>query len=299
MGRVKIKGELVSFRNNENILLDGLLYEPAASKPLGIIVHVHGSYGNFYQNHFLRHMAKTYSKSHYAFLTFNLQAHDGFAEGYGAGEHFQYVGGAVSKYSTYLTDVDAAVTFASSISNRVILQGHSMGCDKVVAYMLKRRSTYDCILLSPSDSYRLQSDWLRRQLGISVEEQIAILKSSHKFESKDQLDWISYNSYGIYYTDLPHYLPVTSTTMLSILEGESFSIFNVAKPRNYFLETNAFVYLGGSDELIPGGVLQMKKFISAKFRNTKFMIIGDAEHMLENVSEQVSIEIVAWLDSLT
>ncbi|MBN4062512.1 hypothetical protein JYU20_04865, partial [Bacteroidales bacterium AH-315-I05] len=147
MTRINIKGELVSFRNPENYLLDGILYESLQSTK--IIIHIHGSYGNFYQNHFLRYMGKYYTEGGYNFLSFNLRSHDGFAEGYQNSEDFEYVGGAVSDYNTYFLDIEGAINFVKPFSEKIILQGHSMGCDKVVGYMLEKQETYDCILLSP------------------------------------------------------------------------------------------------------------------------------------------------------
>src|SRR5688572_30243851 len=130
MRRIKIKGELVSFRNPENYLLDGILYDVENSEKT--VIHIHGSYGNFYQNAFIRYLAKTYNESGYNFLSFNLRAHDGFAEGYQNVEDFEYVGGAVSEFNTYLLDIDGAVNFVGTFSKKIILQGHSMGCDRAI-----------------------------------------------------------------------------------------------------------------------------------------------------------------------
>jgi hypothetical protein len=297
MNRINIKGELVSFKNTENFIIDGILYE--SSNAINTIIHVHGSYGNFYQNQFLRHMAKYYTESGYNFLAFNLRAHDGFAEGYKNQDDFEYVGGAVSAYDTYIADIRGAVQFASQFSDKIILQGHSMGCDKVIGYMIRESELYDCILLSPSDSYALQSLWLKRQFNITVEEQVESLKMYLVREgNKNKIDWLPFNSYGLYYTHEEHFLPVSSQTLLSILTGESFWTFNIEHPRQYYLNSNCLVYLGGMDELQTRNHDAFLQFIGKRFKTMKSLFFESSEHMLDNVGDRVSREIVSWLNGI-
>ena len=78
--------ELITFKSSAGLHLDGLLFQKDNYRKT--IIHVHGSYGNFYQNHFLRLMARQYTDSGINFLSFNLAGHDGFGEGYRNAEDF-------------------------------------------------------------------------------------------------------------------------------------------------------------------------------------------------------------------
>src|SRR5262245_35994529 len=93
MERHKVVGELVSFKNSKEFHHDGILYQDASYRTT--IIHIHGSFGNFYQNEFLRVMAKVYMAAGINFLSFNLAGHDALAEGYRHEWDFEYVGGAV------------------------------------------------------------------------------------------------------------------------------------------------------------------------------------------------------------
>ncbi len=296
MNRVIVTGELVTFRNPENYLLDGILYESGNS--IYTIIHIHGSYGNFYQNPFLRHMAKAYTEAGYNFLSFNMRSHDGFAEGYQNTEDFEYVGAAVSDYNTFLLDIEGAIDFVSSFSKKIILQGHSMGCDKVVEYMLLKMQYYDCILLSPSDSYMLQSNWINRQHGISVEGQIKQLEDRINWKDNTDFDWLPIDAYGLYYTDDPHFLPISSKALLSILKGASFNIFNLENPRKYFINSNCLVYIGGSDELQTWNDANMFSFLQERFKMMTPLYIKEAEHMIEGYEKEVCDTITKWLNTL-
>jgi hypothetical protein len=79
MQRRRVLGELVTFKNSKKFHHDGILFYSGEHRPA--IVHVHGSYGNFYQNEFIRTMAEVYLAANINFLSFNLAAHDAVAEG--------------------------------------------------------------------------------------------------------------------------------------------------------------------------------------------------------------------------
>src|SRR2546426_6395954 len=138
-------GELVTFKSSAGLHLDGILYR--REENVTTIIHVHGSYGNFYQNHFIRLMAESYLASQINLLSFNLAGHDGFGEGYRNMEDFEYVGGAVNDFGECVSDIAGAVAFVNGFSDRIILQGHSLGCDRILHYLVVRKSSLDFVLL--------------------------------------------------------------------------------------------------------------------------------------------------------
>ena len=54
-------GRLISFNNTNDLELIGLLFEPLDQATQTIVIHVHGNYGNFYNNKFIWCMSKIYT----------------------------------------------------------------------------------------------------------------------------------------------------------------------------------------------------------------------------------------------
>jgi hypothetical protein len=124
------RGELVTITSHGGLELDGILYRSESSRTT--IVHVHGSFGNFYQGKLVRTMASAYSNADLNFLSVNMASHDGVAEGYWRDGEFAYVGGAVARFDECTNDIAGIVEYANSFSDRIVLQGHSLGCDRVL-----------------------------------------------------------------------------------------------------------------------------------------------------------------------
>src|SRR5438093_13111615 len=127
-------GELVTLRSTKGLDIDGILYRSDSGK--ATIVHIHGSFGNFYQNRFVRLMARRYCEARMNFLSVNMAGHDGLVEGYRHNLEFEYLGGAVADFGECVADIEGAVLFARQFSDRIILQGHSLGCDRVLHFLI-------------------------------------------------------------------------------------------------------------------------------------------------------------------
>src|SRR6266545_5249133 len=225
-------GELVTIQAEAGRQLDGIYYHVPVERATGTVIHVHGSFGNFYHNSFLRAMARVYQDAGLAFLSFNLSCHDGLAEGYVGVDDFEYVGGAVTGFRSSLADIDAAISLAKARLERpVVLQGHSLGCDRVLYYLSERTVRLDFVLLSPCDSYALQSRWMAPE---TVETQIerlqtgaptaatnaaAGLESRYLRTSVEALEWLPLREYGIRCGDWSYPIPITRGALLEILTG--------------------------------------------------------------------------------
>src|ERR1039457_7651208 len=107
--RRPILGELVTFVNRRGLGISGILY--GQRRGATTVIHVHGSFGNFYANNFVPLMARTYAQAGINFLSINTSGHDGIAEGDRKGE-LEYVGGGRSSFNECVPDIHAAVTFA-------------------------------------------------------------------------------------------------------------------------------------------------------------------------------------------
>lgn len=286
--RHRVLGELVTFADASRFHHDGILYFAGKDRPT--IVHVHGSFGNFYQNEFVRIMALTYLHAEINFLSFNLTSHDGLAEGYRNECDFEYAGGAVSPFDWCVEDIQAAIDFVAPFSSRIVLQGHSLGCDRVLHYLLSKSATHDFVLLSPCDSYRLQANWISPE---TVEKQIERLAAA---STTDQFDWLPLMEYGVRRADWEYAIPIARRSLLSILQGPAFHLIRLDQPSDFTLNQSALLYIGGNDALLIGTREEMERYFRDRVKHlTMTSFYAEGDHSLSNCEYQISYEIAAWV----
>lgn len=279
------------------LVLDGILYralDPAGGEPSDItVIHVHGSLGNFYSNEFVRVLAGVYQQTGVNFLSFNLSAHDGLAEGSrGEDDVFEYVGGSVCLFDECVSDVWGAVDFVDGFSKTVFLQGHSLGCNRVVHFLRSSEvSVAGAILLSPCDSYRLQSRWRHPE---TVEEQIQRIEQG----SHDEFGWLDIEEYGVREADWSYFIPITKRAFLSIAKGPGFEVFRSGHVKTPRSSLPVLCYIGGKDPLMCHPAMAMFDHIRCLFDPVHEVFSADGGHMLEGCERMVGEEVVSWISHL-
>jgi pimeloyl-ACP methyl ester carboxylesterase len=292
-----ICGELISFKNTEGYFLDGILYRVPNAQTT--VIHVHGSFGNFYHNDFLKIMTRMYLTAGFNFLSFNLLAHDGLAEAVHYiskryPDEIKYVGYSIVDFSTCLNDIQGAINFVSPFSKRIILQGHSLGCDRVVYFLLKTNTRYDAILIGPSDSYNLQKTFLSKNTSETVEEQINRLE---KFEEKENgYDWLPFYEYGIAQPPQQDYIiPITRKSLLSIMKGPPFKLFNIEHPFSYYIDARIIVYQGGCDDFLTWPALEFYLHLEKRFKSVTRAYFANSDHYMRGVEEMAIQKYIDWI----
>ena len=282
-------GRLVSFENSRGLILDGMLCE--ATNAIGTVVHVHGSYGNFYQNVFVRVMSGVYTRSGLNLLSFNLSAHDGIAEGYGRDEELEYVGGAVVEFGTCVGDIAAAVRFAAQFTDRIVLQGHSLGCDRVLHYMLQTGDRRQFVLLCPCDSHELHRRWA---LPDTIEQQRARLEAGE--DPDGDMALLGGVEYGLRQGEWTYKIPITRPALLSILNGAPFRLI---RPRQgapgFFVDAAGAVYLGGVDPLLTVDPEAMFEYFERGARTVRRIYVADGDHLLVGCAAEVGRDVASWV----
>ena len=281
-------GKLVSFETTRGLILDGMLCEAQGAS--GTVVHVHGSYGNFYQNPFVRILASVYTECGLNFLSFNLAAHDGIAEGYGRDEEFAYVGGAVVAFDTCVDDIAGAVRFAEATCERVVLQGHSLGCDRVLQYMLSTGDVREFVLLCPCDSYELHNQWLQME---TVEQQRLRLGKSGR--DGDGIKLVAGREYGLRRDDWTYEIPITRRALLSIVDGAPARLIRPGGSKAYYLDAACAVYLGGEDPLLTVDMEVMFRYFEERVRAVRRVYVKNGDHLLSKCAENVGRAVADWL----
>ncbi len=148
---------IVNVKTRDNLILHGMLFE--SSDKNAIILHTHGTASNFYEEEFMTHLSEKLPIQSFSFLSFNNR-------GSGVLNHsWQERGSAVELFEECLVDLDAWIEYAKKRGyKKIILQGHSLGCEKVVYYMNKgkyRKKIAALILLGFADSYGIQQAYLQ------------------------------------------------------------------------------------------------------------------------------------------
>lgn len=281
-------GELLSVVNGAGLVLDGLVFSPP--RPRLAIVHVHGSLGNFYQQPFIRVFANRLARHGIALLSFNLTAHDGITEGYNVAGDMRYIGGSLAAFESCLDDLDALVRVARTLCPRVVLQGHSLGCDRVLFYAQQRTGDMPLVLLSPCDSHRLQELWLD---GETVAQQVARLTGGAEPARSPRL--VAESEYGLAGPDGWTYsIPISRTALLSIVAGPPFQILRVDNPMEVLSGAPAFVYLGAEDAIRGAGLNELAAHVRRLVPAARVFVVERGDHCLDGCEEAVADAICAW-----
>lgn len=283
------RGTIVTFDSCSGYTCKGILYD--VKEPNGTIIHIHGSYGNFYDNHFIQEFASYYNEVNYNLLAFNMETHGAISEGYKKG-HYGYFGGAVSSYETSVYDIAGAIKFASVFSNNIVLQGHSQGTDKILNFLWKTGRCYPAILLSPCDSYKLQELWIAPE---KIDEQINRIRRL----SGDGSMWLDPKEYGIKSGCEYYNIPITKAAFLSLADGFNFRGLRYEDNQKYFtINGSIFIYLGGQDPFQTSDKNTIDSFFKERISNPSLHYYPGGNHDMDGIVSDVAQDIIRWILSL-
>jgi pimeloyl-ACP methyl ester carboxylesterase len=288
-----MKTEILSFQGAAGVWLDGLFYE--ADRPLGAIIHVHGSCGNFYTNRWLRQMAAEYVRRGYCMLAFNLTAHDGVAQAYrerSDGDlELAYVGFSLSEFSTAFGDIDGAVAaMRELVDGPIALQGHSMGCDRVVGYERVTGKEFPTILLSPADSVELRRRYLERRPELG--EWVGSVPES---PYPAPFAWLPIESFRVDEGE-GYFLPITKDALEALFVTSREYVFGFNNESSYAIDSDAFVFIGGADEYQVDGAEAAFSYFGSHFKSMNCEYRESAGHQLDDCVESVTGTICDWLE---
>jgi hypothetical protein len=278
--------KLARFDAEDGLQIDGLL---AMAGTRTTIVHVHGKCGNFYQNEFISYMAEIYPDAGINFLSFNHRGHDCLAEGYRHGKVI-YLGGSIEVFTETVFDIRAAIRFVSGFSDRIILQSHSNGCEKVLYFAISTNANHELILLSPSDSYQMQAQYIAPE---TVEAQITRLLANYNLEG---WEWLGPDEYGIRVPGKEYFIPVTAKSLITLLEGPAFEILRYdRKWQREPLPTRLFTYIGGSDPYITLPLEELKAQLNSRVADVQIGYFPEGDHHFHGMEYEVINLIINWV----
>src|SRR5215218_2550319 len=131
-----MKGNIVRVTAEDGLILQGFI---GGGEPNPIaVVHIHGSYGKFFENFFLDNMAAAFESMGVTFASIGTRGRDYYAD-YKIKRDEKYesvrIGGIGEVFQESQRDIAAWISFLRDRgTSHFILQGHSLGAMKAVFY---------------------------------------------------------------------------------------------------------------------------------------------------------------------
>ncbi len=283
------KGEIVRFLASDGIELQGFFVD---SKGDTAILHVHGINGNFYENSFLDKVADFASKKGMKFLSINTRGHDyvnDLVKIEGSRQKIVNIGGAVERFEDCVDDIKAGIEFLKREGCRkIILQGHSSGCQKIAYYKYKTKDRYvhGLMHLAPADDMTL----VKRYLGKEYPE---VMKNIAKMIRNGKTD---------------DFMPKWTVTLPIISAGRLNSLCDTesieARMFNYdgkleelrSIDSNMLVIIAGNDKYLTMPAEKTADVIKSKINRCVVEVVQDAPHNFRGYEEELVKRIDKWMD---
>lgn len=164
-----MKYPIVSIKTKDGLKLHGLLIEPTQPSKT-ILIHLHGSSGNFYGNSYFEELTNSVVDLGIAYLSTNNRGNHVYELEKGS----FYYGVSLEKFEDCVLDIDAWIEFALNKGyENIILEGHSYGTEKIVYYMNKGKyadKVKGVTLLGFSDNVGTQLKY-EKKVGKSYREE--------------------------------------------------------------------------------------------------------------------------------
>ena len=270
-----MRQELVRINSVDGIEQPGILYRPNEDIDK-IVIHVHGLNGNFYENRFLDVLAKSYTDKSYAFLTFNNRG-NGFISELLKGSDFTVIGGSLEKFKDCLLDIEGVINWAKTKGyNKIILEGHSYGCNKVLYYYSHKKDDIvkQIVLLAPCDIPAETEKCLSREdYEKTRNEAIKLVQANRENELIDFSPMANGRiAAGTYYND---FLPNGENDFIRYAEG-----INAKSEVLNSIDIPTLVIFGDEDECVltqPVDVVQ--NYLKNNLSNCLIHVIKGANHL--------------------
>lgn len=253
--------------------LDGFLLHGNRRKPALIIVH--GMHSNFYRSPWKKALLRECAARKIAALSFNNRGAE-------AGTNSE-------RFRDCIVDLAAAIGFMSRRGySKVVLVGHSTGCQKATYYQAVRRDprVIGLVLLAIGDDLAI----VRRDLGRSFASWVARARLMVR------------RGRGNEPLKAPGIPPFTARRFLSIADAQSVEArlfdFSRAGPRRWFerIRCPVLCVLAEKDEYETMPPRQMIQQLKARYRGRLFeaRIIRGADHSFRRRERTMARLVAAW-----
>lgn len=289
--------EFVRFEATDGVELQGWLSEQPGDLAA---VHLHGMSGNGYENRFLDNLREMYNEAGMSFFTIDTRGRGIISsfwlngQGDPWGEGTKLGGSCFEIFEESAQDIQGALDFLKSRGkSKFILQGHSLGCTKVVNYLVQqtRPDIMAVILLAPTDMTGWASTEPRHQEYLSRAKQL--LTEGKAKELVDAQCWLDKT-------------PLSAQTYPTICEaGSSADIYGEREggPLLGRIDVPTLILYGDDDIGITridgnmdGWLTRINKFKNA---NTQIEVIKGASHGFAGHEEVLAGKVRDFLSGLS
>jgi pimeloyl-ACP methyl ester carboxylesterase len=289
-----MKTQFLRAISEDKLILQGLLYKPEKSTNK-LVVYVHGMSGNFYECKFVDSMAKVFTDNGWAFLAPNNRGHDFIADLPVAGEKEKYkrIGNMFEKFEECVLDIKPWIDFAEEQGfSEIVLLGHSLGCSKVVYYLVqtKDKRVNKLVLASPADMVGL---------ALADKNYERLLDQSKKMVKEGKgVGILPEKIWDWYYLSANTYLDFS-------VKGNPIDVFNLYdKDKSSILgeiEIPIFAFFGDLDKSAVMGVAEGLKIIESKARKSpkvNTLVIRGASHVYFGHEDETAHAVLDWINKL-
>ena len=177
-----MKNPIISVQTEDKLDLYGILLE--APKKDAIIINIHGTADNFYDNEFIWQIAKAVAPLNISMLSVNNRGAYTLELYSYPDEANRNSGAATEIFEKCVLDIDAWISHAISLGyKKIILQGHSLGTEKIVYYMNNgkyKNKVKAIILLGFADSFGANMQYLKKIKTDVMKEAETLIKRGKK-----------------------------------------------------------------------------------------------------------------------
>lgn len=251
-----------------------------------IVIHVHGLYGNFYENRFLDSLAESYTEKGYAFLSFNNRGRDTVSELLKDDESV-VIGACFDNFKDCVLDISGVVDWAKKNGyNEIVLEGHSYGCNKVLYYYDKTNDPFikKIVLLGPCDIPSECVKFLDKEEYEKIKYESATLVDEGRDKALVDFSVMPNGkiSAGTYFYD---FFPGGNADFLRYVDGVDGKSDILRR-----INIPVLVVFGDNDEcVLTESIDVVKKYLTNNIKDCNIHIIDGANHSFTNKENELGI----------
>ncbi len=264
------------------------------------IVCTHGMSGNIIENYFAEILGEELSKKNYAFIYGHNRGYNHIndiktsIDSKDGGNETKRYGTTYERFEECIFDIDLWVNKAKELGYKsIILMGHSLGCNKIIHYLSKKKceGITKVILASPPDMVGLA------KLKKYQPNYLQLLKEAKKNVSKKQ-------PRKILSTTLWNWYNLSSQTFLDLFEDNcpADNLPLLRLPTSFcelsHINIPIFAILGEHDDIIIRSLdkdLNTIKMKAINCPNFKSVVLKGANHVYGNKERELSQLLLKWL----
>jgi alpha-beta hydrolase superfamily lysophospholipase len=288
-----IPGDLITFHASDGIELQGFLVK-SKRRTGKIIVSIHGLTGSFFRSATQKRMIPHYADGGYDYFSINTRGHGTLSPMYrvrGKKVKWMEIGTALERFEDCVKDLKGVVSLLKAKGYRkIILQGHSTGCQKATYYMYKTgdRRISAVVLLAPADDYNTG----KKQLKGKWKKAVSIAKKMVKAKSRELMP-----SRAIIGKRLTAWR-FLSTNDLSNVEARLFNYEAKTLKEFRSMTLPVMAVFGSKEQYRTKNVRIYLKMLEKQTRSKNFLAveIPGANHDFRMHEAETAQAVVEWLD---